>query len=56
MNHSHISKDAKELALNFYGPIFLLYSIYDGAEEKQNIVNMVEEHVEHFSHIIQENF
>ena len=50
------SKDAKELALNFYGPIFLLYSIYDGAEEKQNIVNMVEEHVEHFSHIIQENF
>lgn len=49
------SKDAKELALNFYGPIFLLYSIYDGAEEKQNIVNMVEEHVEHFSHIIQEN-
>ncbi|MEI3337852.1 MAG: TetR/AcrR family transcriptional regulator [Clostridium sp.] len=50
------SKDAKELALNFYGPIFLLYSIYDGAEEKQNIVNMLEEHVEHFSHIIQENF
>ena len=50
------SKDAKQLALNFYGPIFLLYSIYDGAEEKQKIVDMVEQHVEHFSHIIQERF
>lgn len=50
------SKDAKQLALNFYGPIFLLYSIYDGAEEKQKIIDMVEQHVEHFSHIIQENF
>ena len=27
-------QEAKQLALDFYGPIFLLYSIYDGAEDK----------------------
>ena len=40
------SEDAKQLAMDFYGPIFLLYSIYDGAENKQEVVKHVEEHVE----------
>ena len=48
------SKDARQLALDFYGPIFLLYSIYDGAAEKKNVVEMVEQHVERFSRILQE--
>ncbi len=43
------SEDAKQLAVDFYGPIFLLYSIYDGAENKQEVVRMVDEHVERFS-------
>ena len=43
------SEDAKQLAMEFYGPIFLLYSIYDGAENKQEVVKQVDEHVERFS-------
>ena len=42
-------EDAKQLAMDFYGPIFLLYSIYDGAENKQEVVKQVEEHVEKFA-------
>ena len=43
---------AKQLALDFYGPIFLLYSIYDGAEDKETIVEMVEQHVDRFSDML----
>ena len=42
-------EDAKQIAMEFYGPIFLLYSIYDGAENKQEVVKQVDEHVERFS-------
>ena len=42
-------KDARQLALEFYGPIFLLYSLYDGTDEKQDVTKMVEQHVERFS-------
>lgn len=40
---------AKQLALDFYGPIFLLYSIYDGAEDKEKVTRLLEKHVERFS-------
>ena len=46
-------EDAKQLAMDFYGPIFLLYSIYDGAENKQEVVKQVEEHVEKIAKIFQ---
>lgn len=49
------SKDARRLALNFYGPIFLLYSIYDGADDKQSVVELVEQHVERFSKMLEIN-
>ena len=42
-------QEVKQLALDFYGPIFLLYSIYDGAENKETIAEMVEQHVDRFS-------
>ena len=42
-------EEAKQLALDFYGPIFLLYSIYDGAEDKERIIELVEQHVDRFS-------
>lgn len=45
-------KKAKQLALDFYGPIFLLYSIYDGAENKEKIIDQLEQHVEHFSQML----
>lgn len=43
------AKEAKQLALDFYGPIFLLYSVYDGTEEKEGVVKLLEQHMEHFS-------
>lgn len=48
------SEDAKQLAMDFYGPIFLLYSVYDGVENKQEVVKLVDEHVERFSRRFQE--
>lgn len=45
-------RKAKQLALDFYGPIFLLYSIYDGAEDKETIATQVEQHVERFSEML----
>ena len=40
---------ARQAASDFYGPIFLLYSIYDGVEDKKQVVKMVEQHVEKFA-------
>ena len=43
--------EARQLALDFYGPIFLLYSIYDGTDDKQKVLGLLEHHVEHFAEI-----
>ena len=40
---------ARQLALDFYGPIFLLYSLYDGAKEKECITDMLDEHIRRFA-------
>lgn len=45
-------QEARQLALDFYGPIFLLYSIYDGAENKEIIVEQVGQHVDRFSKML----
>ena len=42
-------EDARGLAIHVYGPIFLLYSIYDGSENKQDVMKQLEAHVEGFS-------
>ena len=39
---------ASQTALDFYGPIFLLYSIYDGAEDKSHVIKLLEEHMDYF--------
>lgn len=39
---------AMQLALEFYGPMYLLYSIYDGAEDKENVAPLLDTHVERF--------
>ena len=41
-----------QLALEFYSPMFLLYSLYDAAEgkaQKKGIVDMLSEHIERFA-------
>ena len=42
------AEKARQTALDFYGPIFLLYSIYDGAEDKSHVIKLLEEHMDHF--------
>ena len=39
---------AIQLALQFYGPIFLLYSVYHGAEDKSAVLDMLNDHIDQF--------
>lgn len=41
-------KTAMQLALDFYGPVFLLYSVYDGAEDKSAVDGLLDEHIDRF--------
>lgn len=40
--------EAMQLALEFYGPMFLLYSVYDGAENKAGISLMLDAYIKQF--------
>ncbi len=42
-------ESAMEIALDFYGPMFLLYSVYDGAEDKERVVSMLKTHIDRFT-------
>lgn len=39
---------AMQLALEFYGPMFLLYSVYDGAGDKDSVAPMLSAHIDRF--------
>ena len=39
---------AQQLALEFYGPMYLLYSVYDGAEDKQAALKLLDAHITRF--------
>ena len=39
---------AMQLALEFYGSMFLLYSVYDGADKKERIAPRLREHIDRF--------
>lgn len=39
---------ARQLALAFYGPMFLLYSVYDGAQDKTTVLPLLEGHIDRF--------
>ena len=41
-------EEAMQLALNFYGPMFLLYSVYDGTADKDSVASMLETHIDRF--------
>lgn len=41
-------ESAVQLALNFYGPMFLLYSVYDNAEDKSAVIAILEKHIDNF--------
>ena len=46
MNYSE--SDAEQLALSFYGPMFMLYTVYDESENKKEIVLQAEMHINKF--------
>ena len=39
---------AMQLALDFYGPIYLLYSVYDGVADQAAVAPMLEAHIDRF--------
>lgn len=39
---------AMQLALDFYGPMYLLYSVYDGAVDQSAVAPMLEAHIDRF--------
>lgn len=39
---------AMQMALEFYGPMYLLYSVYDTAEHKETVISMLEMHIDRF--------
>lgn len=41
-------KTAMQLALDFYGPMYLLYSVYDGAADQSAVAPMLEAHIDRF--------
>ncbi len=46
MNYSLDS--AKQLALSFYAPMYLLYTVYDESENKEEIILLAEKHINNF--------
>ena len=39
-------KDPKETALRFYGPMFLLYYVYDTASDKEDVIKSLNDHID----------
>ena len=42
-------EEAKQLAIEFYGPIFLMYSLYDNKRKEDDLAEMLKKHVDRFS-------
>lgn len=45
--------EAREAALAFYGPMHLLYSVYDSAERKENVIEILRAHIDTFIEIME---
>ncbi len=45
-NLTDSDQTAIQLALEFYGPMYLLYSVYDGAEDKDTVAPLLEAHID----------
>ena len=42
-------EEAMQLALDFYGPMYLLYSVYDDADDKESVIAALDRHLDGFS-------
>lgn len=45
---SDSDEEAMQLSLDFYGPMYLLYSVYDGAEDKASVAPLLDAHIRRF--------
>lgn len=43
-------ENARHLALEFYGPMFLLYSVSDSGAEQEQVLSLLDAHIERFTH------
>ena len=41
-------ESAMQLALEFYGPMFLLYSVYDDTDKKETVAPLLDAHIDRF--------
>ena len=41
-------KAAMQMALDFYGPIYLLYIVYDAAVQKEDVISLLKAHIDRF--------
>lgn len=41
---------AQYLALEFYGPMFLLYSVSDSGAEQEQVLSLLDAHIDRFIH------
>lgn len=48
MEFTDSKSEAIQEALAFYGPFFLLYSVYDAAEDKSKVVEMIDKYIDSF--------
>lgn len=44
----------KQLALEFYAPIYMLMNLYDGTENKEEAISQVRNHIDHFMQAMEE--
>lgn len=51
---THQKDIAEQLALEFYSPVFLLYSVYDGATDKKKVTDMLQRHLSNFKRKLSE--
>ncbi len=42
-------ESAMQLALEFYSPMYIMYSLYDGGTDKEEIKRLLHEHIERFA-------
>ncbi|MGN1116755.1 MAG: TetR/AcrR family transcriptional regulator [Candidatus Ornithomonoglobus sp.] len=49
-------REAYQLALEFYGPMYLLYSIYDGTGDKDRVAALLEGHIESFLQRLEQKY
>ena len=49
-------EDAMQLALAFYGPMYLLYSVYDEAEDKTTVAPLLDAHIDRFIASIESDY